>query len=309
MSSNVDFKDSTGHPSVDPNHPCASHLRILDAEAGLIERTRDKLAIVGYATSSRDAAPFDDPAYDIAGLNQLYRFIPRADIWADIHVNWEEDNVDGTDHRGWLATCGIPVLMSVPDHGIPTAVRYPLDSVIQLATDYFTSTVAFLIAWGIHQQYKEIALYGIDLVVGSEYEFQKACAEFWLGVAHGRGIDLRIPQQSALLKQSHRYGYEREPDWGPASLSEFNNRVSSLAKERDKLLAKLHALDGAIHEVTKRETWQDDPAKRLDWLHEQRGETMATLATIDGAAQESTYWKDLFLFRHRGAGIPGIKLR
>lgn len=303
MSSHTDFADAVGHTGVNPNHPCASHLRILDAEAGLIERKRDKLAIVGYATSSRDMAPFDNPEYDIAGLNQIYRFLPREDVHMDIHVNWEEHNVEGTDHKGWIKDCGIPVLMTKVHPDLPTSVRFPVEAVINLGCDYLTSSVAFYIAWGIHQGYKEIALYGIDLVVGTEYEFQKACAEFWLGVAHGRGVDIRIPQQSALLKHTHRYGFEVEPSWGLASPSEFSNRVAGLIKQRDTLLAKVNALDGAIHEVQTQRKWADNPDERLKWLQEQRSETLAHVATLDGAAQEVSYWKELLTLRQRGAQI------
>jgi len=276
-------------------------MRILDAEGGLIERTRDKLAIVGYATSSRDLAPFDDDEYDVAGLNQLYRFIPRADIWFDIHHNWAEENVEGTDHRGWLTQCGVPVVMSHPDWSIPTAVRYPLEVCIQLGSDYFTSTIAFEIAWAIHQGYKEVALFGIDLVVGTEYESQRQCAEFWLGIAHGRGMTVRLPPQCALLKHSHRYGYQREPEAGLVAISEYATRERKLVAQRDELLVKLHALDGALHAVKTRETWRDDPEGREKWLNEQRHETMAQLSTIDGAAQESHFWHELAVLRSRGA--------
>lgn len=303
MSSHTDFADASGAKGVDPNHPCASHLRILDAEAGLIERSRDKIAIVGYATSSRDAAPFDDPAYDIAGLNQIYRFLPREDIHMDIHVNWDEENVEGTDHKGWIQRCGIPVLMTKVHPDLPTSVAFPLQAVIGLATDYLTSSIAFYIAWAIHQGYKEIALYGIDLVVGTEYEHQKACAEFWLGVAHGKGIDLKIPQQSALLKHSHRYGYEKQPNWGPVSLDEFAARVAGLTEQRDKLAAKINAIDGALHEVLTIEKWKDDAAGRTEWLQRARAEALGQAAAIDGAAQESAYWKELLTLRHRGADI------
>src|SRR3990167_2349981 len=223
-----------GVTGVDPAHPLGQPMRILDAERGIIERARPKVAFVGYASSSRDAAPYDDPDYDIVGLNQLYRFIPRANAWCDIHANWEEDNVEGTDHRGWLAKCGIPILMAEPDPGLPTAVRYPLQAVIEtVGVDYFTSTVAFLIGWGIHPGYEEIGIYGIDLVVGTEYDVQKACAEYMLGVAHGRGIIVRMPANCALLRHSHRYGYERAPSWGPVSLDEFGHRVDALVKQRD----------------------------------------------------------------------------
>lgn len=292
-----------GVEGVDPNHPCHRPMRILDAEAGLIERTRDKLAIVGYATSSRDLAPFDDPEYDIGGLNQIYRFLPREDVHFDIHGNWEEDNVEGTDHRGWLTQCGIPVVMSAPDFSIPTAVRFPLDACIRIAGDYFTSTVAFMIAWAIHQGYKEVALFGIDLVVGTEYEVQKACAEHWLGVAHGRGMTVRLPPQCALLRHSHRYGYEREPNWTPLLSSDFAARKAHLAKMRDENIGKLHALDGALHEVTTLDKWKDDPAAREAWLRQQHRETLALVGTVDGALQEVEHWHELATLRGRGAAI------
>lgn len=303
MSSHLEFADAGTREGVDPNHPCHRPMRILDARAGLIERTRDKLAIVGYASSTRDLAPFDDPEYDIAGLNQIYRFLPREDVHFDIHVNWEEGNVEGTDHRGWLTQCGIPVVMSHPDWSIPTAVQYPLDACIQLAGDYFTSTIAFMVAWAIHQGYKEVGLYGIDLIVGTEYEHQKACCEFWLGVAHGRGMTVRIPPQSALLKHSHRYGYQKEPAWAPVTMSDYESRIKALTSERDKALGKLYTVDGALHEVQQRESWLADPAKREQWLVEQRNETMAAISTLDGALQEASHWRELAILRHRGGDI------
>ena len=186
---------------------------------------------------------------------------------------------------------------------LPTSVRFPIERCIELATDYFTSTISHLIAWGILQGYREIALYGIDLVVGTEYEVQKACAEFWLGVAHGRGITIRLPAECALLKHSHRYGYQREPDWGPVKLSEFTGREKELVGQRDLLLTKLHALDGALHEVTTHEAWAADSDARARWLKERHSQAMAHLATIDGACQETHFWKDVLLLRSRGAGV------
>ena len=566
MSSNVDFaKVSAGIGGpVDFDHPCRSGAQILDAEAGLIERRRDKVAIVGYATSSRDVAPFDDPDYEIIGLNQLYRLIPRADIWADTHAYWEEFNVEGTDHRGWIRDAQIPVLMTEHHPDLPMSVRFPIERCIEVGTDYFTSTISHLVAWAIVQGYKEIALYGIDLVVGTEYECvapdtrvltadlrwmpagmlrvgdclvgfdehgreragtsrlgrryqtatvtgadritkpcsrvtmmdgtkmvvssdhpwlvktgkayrwlrtdqlqgrargngasrivkitdvwgqpvhswdagylaaafdgeghlsgplgrvgtlgnlaysqcdnamadavksalavyvfkwtkhsgrgradnschtylvsggrtetmrflgqmrpqrvldlfspdhlgrmhakaavpvvsvesvgdrevvalgtssgtfvaegfashnsQKACAEFWLGLAHGRGITVRLPPVCALLKHTHRYGYEREPDWWPSRRTEITGRHAELLKQRDLLIKKLHALDGALHEVSTREKWVTDPEAREQWLRERHSQSQLDLATVDGAAQETYFWLQTYDMRSRGVG-------
>ena len=46
---------------------------------------RTKVAIVGFCTTSRDLAPYDDPTFEIWGLNRGYLFMPRADRWFDMH--------------------------------------------------------------------------------------------------------------------------------------------------------------------------------------------------------------------------------
>ena len=306
MSSNLDFAIvPEGVTGIDPNHPARNrNIRVLDSEAGLIEGTRTKLAIVGFATSTRDLAPFGDDTYDVVGLNALFRFIPRADFWCDAHENWDQENPDGVDYPAGLRACDVPILMNRTRPELASSVRLPIEHMIDLGADYFTSTVALLIAWAIFMKYREIALFGIDLVVGTEYLEQRQCAEFWLGVAHGRGVTIRLPQQSALLKHSHRYGFELEPSVGLIPLGDFAHREKALIAQRDQLMAKLNALDGAIHDVSQYETWKDDPAKRLAWLNEVKQETSGRLGAIDGACQETRFWSDLILLRSRGASIP-----
>jgi hypothetical protein len=310
MSSNVTDKEA--HEWVDPKHSKCSGAAVVDGKAGIVERKRDKLAIVGFASSSREAAPFDDDEWEIVGLNQLYRHIPRADFWADLHVNWEEENVEGTDHRGWIRDCGIPVLMTQQHDDLPTSVRFPVESCIELSCDYFTSTVALLIAWAIHQGYKTIGLWGIDLIVGTEYEFQKACAEFWLGVAHGKDMEIVIPATSALLRHSHRYGFEMEPNWGPVSDIEMKKRQGYLMEEQKKMVDKLHFLDGAADAFSRMkasiQALVDDPDatpldvnQMLKEIADAHGKTTASLAHAQGAGHELGYWQELFTLRSRGA--------
>ena len=304
MSSNLDFThQAPGATGVDLNHPARARFEIVDADRGIIrpangEPWRKKFAICGFAASTRMAAPFEDKDYYIVGLNQLYRHAPRADLWYDIHSNFDQDNVEGTDHVGWLRDSGMPVFMCQKDARIPTAVDYPVDEVIRrvLGCDYFTSTVAFMLGWAImmiddqvevevrtlqeklqaeemsemaeraylnafardpakllawqKDRYaeREIAIFGIDLVVGEEYDFQKACVEYVLGLANARGITVRIPPQSALLKQRWRYGYFREPDNQLVRMSELKRRGAALENERAGLIARLQTVDGARQE-------------------------------------------------------------
>ncbi len=293
MSSHVDFaRQAPGATGVDFNHPKAAHLQILDAADGRVDvlAERKKIAICGFASSSRHLIPVDDADWLIGGMNQLYRHIARADYWFDIHANWQEGNVDGTDHPRWIRECGIPVYMTerVPD--APTTVRYPIERYIaKFGIDYFTSTVSYMIAWAldaidlaVEKRLREMALtsidgtvldvvaltkslyaeytigiFGIDLIVGDEYDFQKSCAEFWIGMANARGITVVIPPQSALTKQRWRYGYQAEPTGGILTVSDLKDRQADLQKriaaaqaQHGQIVAALQTLDGALQEVT-----------------------------------------------------------
>lgn len=246
-------KDTSTEVAVDFTHPCAGHVKILSHEHGIVESycpdgtKREKLAIIGFAASSIDLAPYNDPSWEICGLNQLYRKIPRADRWFEIHHNWDQHVVEGTDHAKWLAEAPIPIYMVDCVPGIPNSVRYPIERVMDGHLDYFTSTVAFGIALAIADGFKEIGLWGIDLLVGDEYFYQKACAEFWLGVAHGKGIKVTLPHTTALCTQSHRYGYQSEPD-SLIRMTELMRRRKGLMDEKEAAFKKLYMLDGALQE-------------------------------------------------------------
>ena len=311
MSSHLTAKEAEPGSGVRFDHPAdAKHkVTVVDREAGKVKSSpkRTKVAIMGFATSSRDLAPFDDPEYEIWTLNQLYRHVPRSTRHFDIHCNWEEGNVDGTDHRGWIRDSPVPVYMMKAHDEFPNAVRYPIERVIKDAgIDYFTSTIAFEVGLAMSEGFKEIALYGVDLIVGTEYSVQKACLEFWLGMAHARGIKVRLPDECALLKQSYRYGYEQEPDWGPLQMSEVSRRIDYLSTERNKKMALINALDGALSEDERwyvKKMTDMTPEERMKTLAEQRGDAIASLSTIDGAIQETTYWRDLYTLRGRGAAV------
>jgi len=305
MSSHKTFSEQApGATGVDPNHPAETGylVSVVDGPDGVVKApdpARKKIAVCGFAASSRNLAPFDDPEWEVWGLNQLYRHIPRATRWFDIHANWREDNVPGTDHPAWLQQCGIPVYMSGHEPSIPTSVQYPLARVIErvAGVDYFTSTVAFMVALSIYEfdrqvdaevedlrrradgtpgsddetaareardvvrdpvrfrawlsaRYaeRELGIFGIDLIVGTEYDWQKSCVEYLLGVAHARGITVRLPEQCALLKQRWRYGYETEPNGGLLRMTELRKRAEALTTRRNALIAELQTIDGALQE-------------------------------------------------------------
>lgn len=282
----------TATASVNFNHPFAAHVKILEHATARVAHDRKKVAIVGFAQATFRLAPFDNPDYEIWGVNQLYRHIPRADRWFEIHHNWNEFVVEGTDHQGWLAQAPIPIYMKDRVPGIPNSLPYPLAEICGWAQapsavhsemvnpvlvneapawvtepngvmapvgtgqglprgatrampDYFTSSIAFMLALAIWEGFEVIDIYGVDLTVGEEYDYQKPCAEFWIGLAMGKGIEVGIPKGSALLHTAWRYGWESEPDW-PIKMSEVLDRMKMLHNEHDRLTMALEQVKGAL---------------------------------------------------------------
>lgn len=241
----------------DPQHPACAEMQIVDAADGRVTCTprRDKVAIVGFASSSRDAAPYDDPSYEIWGLNQLYGYMPRrAERWFEIHLPeiFTADIVPDTDYLAWQRECPIPLYMIDVDPSIPNSVRYPRERVLAHFSDggdplrYVTSTPAWMLMLAIEEGFKHIAFYGIDLVVGIEYQAQKTCLEFYLGWAFAKGITVELPKTSALLKSRWLYGYDNPHEIGPINRPYLERLIRQHEERRDAILAVLQGLDGAL---------------------------------------------------------------
>jgi hypothetical protein len=142
------------------------------------------------------------------------------------------------------------VFLTQRQEWIPSSVTYPLQQILdKWHSDYFRSSISYMIAYGIWAGFTTIGLWGIDLVAGSEYEHQKANAEFWLGMANALGVEIVLPEATALCKQPYRYGYEAEPATGYVKLSMMEERLKKYAQRRLELVAELQTLDGAMQEA------------------------------------------------------------
>lgn len=131
--------------------------------------------------------------------DQLKRFTR----WFQLHPRseFEANNQDRPEHLQWLCSCGIPVYMEDEWVDIPTSVRYPRQEIVQkFGIDYFTSSIAYMIALAMYENFDEIHLYGVDMPSETEYYHERPCVEFWLGCAHRQGIKIVIPECCPLLK-------------------------------------------------------------------------------------------------------------
>lgn len=192
-----------------------------------------KVAILGRAVGWKDA-PFQDPTWEIWGLNRAYSAIKQAGgrwtRWFEIH----DRSLQNAAHRQALAGLGCPVYLlqnirisrtwnggflttrlrslfitKYPD--IPNGVLYPLDEIkreffsLVNREQFFRNTISYMIALAIYEQFDEIRLYGVNQNLEKEYERETPCVSFWLGIAIGRGIRVEVQKHSRLLNPETIY--------------------------------------------------------------------------------------------------------
>lgn len=186
-------------------------------------KTDKKIAIVG-CSQSKSLAPFDNPDFEIWGVNNLYPHIKRATRWFEIHqITKEGDHFyrrgdrkfrgqevdDYLEQLGkWAVEQNCDVYMQQKMDIIPTSKEYPIQKMIDTFGGYFTNSVSYMIAMAILENYKEIHVYGVDMAVDTEYGWQRPSCEYFLGVAVGRGIVVHIPSEADLLKTRFLYGFQ-----------------------------------------------------------------------------------------------------
>jgi hypothetical protein len=85
------------------------------------EKLRDKVALVGFAPTTRDLAPFDDDEYEIWTVNEAgnivlpaFSWVKRFDRLFQMHPRWDfsrENNGNDPNHFHWLQNITAPCLM------------------------------------------------------------------------------------------------------------------------------------------------------------------------------------------------------
>jgi len=198
-----------------------------------LRKGKKTVALCGLSATSCSLAPFEEPKEDVEiwGLNEMHHFswMKRADRWFQIHCtkSWKRDvakrGIRG--HYDWLKKneWNIPIYMQYWNDEIPNVIAYPLHEVCDLVfanfrrgdeiIKYFTSTFAFYMGIAILEKFERIEVYGFEMNDDVEYVKQKACAEFWVGNAMGRGIEIYTPPNNQLLWSGLYGGHEMGEGW------------------------------------------------------------------------------------------------
>ncbi len=233
------------------------------AEKKVVEEKIKKVAIVGCSDSKKEA-PFDDPDWEIWGVNNLYPMISRATRWFEIHSITHDGNqflrrgeplfrgqkvdeyMQGLGE--WAKKQDCRVYMQQTWDVIPTSEVYPVNDILTKFGDYFTNSISWMIGLAISEGFKEIAIYGVDMAVDTEYHHQRPSCEYIMGVAAGLGIKVHIPHTADLLKSRFLYGFQ-EPEelaWNKkvtAMRKSMKKKRNVIAQESAAIEAKLKELD------------------------------------------------------------------
>jgi hypothetical protein len=145
-----------------------------------------KVTIIGKGDGWEDA-PVEGESWGITDL------ILRRDVNRVIDMHWYSDIPKSVNAKKRAEEIGASYF---------SCDNYPLDEVIEhFNTDYLSCSLAGALAMAVMEGYDEIDLYGCNLEADGEYAFEKPGADFWCGVAIGKGVKLRVfGERSTLMR-------------------------------------------------------------------------------------------------------------
>lgn len=123
-----------------------------------------------------------------------------------------------------------PLMSTTKYDDVPSSRVFPLQDVAKrLGSYFFTSTMAYMLAYAIYVNYKYIDMYGCNVETGTEWAYQRDCISYWIGYARGKGIKVTISGTALRpLRIHHRidrklYSYDfSQPETGIKRVQELN---------------------------------------------------------------------------------------
>ena len=198
-----------------------------------------RVAIVGHAASTREQAQvcLEDDTFDVWSINCASSLVPgqyTEEFFLDPLEHASQDQLEAMKaHKA-------RILWTRDKCDFRDSVAFDFGRVMtDLDSRYFTSSVAWCIAFAVVQGYREIYVYGVDMSADTEWAYQRPCCEYWIGYARGRGIKVFVPDESVLFKTPWVYALEECPQHeGAITLADIEAEEAHYAKQaRDHLLA------------------------------------------------------------------------
>lgn len=189
-----------------------------------------------------------------------------------------------------------PVYTLTEEPMVPGSAKYPLDAVVAefgKHSRYFTNSFGYMAALAILLGAKRIEAYGFEMSSKTEYGEQKPNANFWAGIAIGRGIDFHLPDGCSLLGgREQLYGYDKVPGFTKMhaeihasaleqAFAKSQAEMNKLRGAKEAMFAKMRAMKGQ----TKAN--QDLMQREFNEMVEAELEKSAELNSLFGALQQA----------------------
>lgn len=152
----------------------------------------DKVILVGKGFEWWRAPELAD-GYDIWGINDVIMKRVNFDLLFNIHRPEDYCEMDMACTK-LASSLGIPIMMPDEYDYLETSIRFPLEEILkEFDSDYLMTGIAFMIAYAMHLDYKQIDCYGINMRGADEkYKNARACVEYWIGRAQQKGIKVNM---------------------------------------------------------------------------------------------------------------------
>lgn len=263
-----------------------------------------KICILGFA-DSRVQAPFQDPSWEIWGVNDVYAHVPRVDVTFEVHHLLGLGHRRNPQHEAWLKSGKQPVWMTQAHPEFPTVKAVPYDLLVEkFPRVYLTNSISIMLAMAILEIIGdanwvekdwgrgEISIYGVDMAAQTEYASQRPSVEYYIGIADGLGIPVFIPENSDICKATGVYGLSTT---APLRIK-LQSRKEHLRAGKIQLLQQQAQLQGQLQGIQDQISQIRGQMSALDYI--EGVWTMPTDAEI-GAQLEP---------KDRGLPMPGSPL-
>jgi hypothetical protein len=230
--------------------------------------TNKKIGILGTVGNSRRVAPFDDASWDLwvcspgnsqasapARITEWYELHSLVDCLGIENASWWPNYVE------WLNKNSdkFPIWMQETNEIVPAAKPFPRRELLDrwgpssVRTNWFTSSIAWMIAFAIQRGAEEIGIFGVDMAATEEhYSSQKAGCLRFFEIARELGIKITVPLESTLSFGSPLYGYAEQSRPGRALIvreQELNERIAGLTAQAHHIQGELCFFRGALEQV------------------------------------------------------------
>lgn len=197
-----------------------------------------EVSLVGKA----DTRVYAPKTGEVWGLNESCFELPYFSKCFQIHDDFRKYAF----HIKELQKCKKPIIMRDKFNDIPMSEKLPLDDLVKKYGEMFSSTMDYMMATAIEEGFEKISLYGMDMVIGSEYSYQRPTFLYFIGLARGQGIQVWIHPDSGLNKRSlyaFRGSLQEEED-----LYRRIKKLEALINNLDKDIAYTEGFEQSLRE-------------------------------------------------------------